>query len=186
MHIITAGNKKFRKLIDQSVAHLEELGYDYTVYDLGGLGIGKEFIIEDDFTIYPFPPCYFKPAVIAHKLTELEEGEYLVFLDADAHIHKNIDEIVELDYDIGLTERTTAGAKPEEGRVNAGVMFLRNCENTRNFVQEWRRKTHELKGDQHALNTLLVDWDRITFFPCSVYNDPKGEKIVHYKNSKKL
>lgn len=185
MHFITAGNKKFKKLIEESVALLEKHEYPYTVFDLGGLGIGEEFHIEDDFSTYPFPPCYFKPAIISHKLRQLDEGEFLVFLDADAHIHKSIDEITYSDYDIGLTEREKEGKDPREGKVNAGVMFLRNCDNTRSFVQEWNRLAHELKGDQHALNSLL-SWDGIKFFPCKIYNDPKGEKIVHYRNNKRL
>lgn len=185
MHVITAGNEKFRRLIEESVSYLEDIGYEYTVYDLGGLGIGEEFTIEDDFSIYPFPPCYFKPAIISHKLRQLDEGEFLVFLDADAQIRESIDEITYPDYDIGLTERSVPGNKPQEGLVNAGVMFLRNCDNTRYFVQEWQKLTNELKGDQHALNSML-QWDRIKFFPCSIYNDPNGKKIVHYKNNKKL
>jgi hypothetical protein len=48
MRLITAGNAKFSNFIAKSVEKARLLGYQYQVYDLGGLWFGKNMFIEDE------------------------------------------------------------------------------------------------------------------------------------------
>lgn len=165
MKILTAGNKDFKPLILKSLEKIKEFNYESVVYDLGGLGFGKEFKVDEkDFNrpkVSPVPAT-FKPKIIKDCLENMKKDRTLVFLDGDAFLMKNIDEIEYDNYDIGITVRTEHEVKRykdyrPKGSINSGVIFLRNTKITMEFIDAWIDKTLEENSDQISLNSLLGD-----------------------------
>jgi hypothetical protein len=195
--VLIAGDKNYRAMIENAKRTTEELGYPTIIYDLGNLGFGKQF----DGRVSNIPlqtiPC--KPHLLADALLGLPDNDYLVYLDADAIMQFRIDEICE-DYDIGVTLRAKPAPDPRVSAINAGIVFVRNTQPAREFLQIWAKTADELNGDQWALNTLtqlqkedlgqtvIKHNTRIRCFPCTVYNnfyfkgDQSMAKILHYKS----
>jgi hypothetical protein len=195
--VLIAGDKNYRAMIENAKRTTEELGYPTIIYDLGNLGFGKQF----DGRVSNIPlqtiPC--KPHLLADALLGLPDNHYLVYLDADAIMQSRIDEICE-DYDIGVTLRAKPAPDPRVSAINAGIVFVRNTQPAREFLQIWAKTADELNGDQWALNTLtqlqkedlgqtvIKHNTRIRCFPCTVYNnfyfkgDQSMAKILHYKS----
>ena len=134
IHIITASDGNLKDIFRIWKCFVNKQGYDFTVYDLGGLGEGTPFDQhENDFTNRSgFVPCYFKPKIIQHAL---KKHDFVVYLDVDTTLNENIDEILEHEYDIGATKRRPAEVTKYQnndkvGRYNTGVLFFRNTQNT--------------------------------------------------------
>lgn len=194
MKFIVGADKNFKDLIEQSVEHLEKLGYDYRVYDLGGLGHGhKVDVPEFDFTRKEgIVRCLYKPKMIRHALKQGDE--FIVYIDADVFVKENIDE-VKGDYDIGVTKRRKAEVTKYEntsrvGKYNAGVIFFNNTEATREFVDEWEKLSLVLGIEQKAFNQMLGKTSaQVEEFSTNTYNnyyfDGTKGKIIHYKSDTK-
>lgn len=192
---ILAGDEKFKDLVDVCAGHLDKLNYPYRIYDLGGLGKGKEFFTDTlDFQNKKgFVPCSFKPRIIQDALIDYE---FVAYIDTDTTVLHNIDE-VQGDYDIGVTQRTKTEQEryqnnPRVGSVNSGVIFFRRTLKTLSFVDQWIRLTDQLGIEQEALNTLLKDTSlNVRHFPTTIYNNyyfdgtTRHAKIIHYKSSHK-
>ena len=61
MQFLTAANKKHTFFVQQTIKSLDILEYPYTVYDLGGLGFGEKYDIQNDtFQNYGYYKTNFK------------------------------------------------------------------------------------------------------------------------------
>ena len=194
-----AGDANFRPYVENGKRAVEALGYPTLIYDLGNLGFGKPFDGRVSTTKFQNIPC--KPAVILDALKHISEQDYLVWLDADAIMKSRIDEICK-DYDLGLTMRLKHEQDPRASTINAGIVFIRNTPQSKQFLQSWAKHADELNGDQWALNnltkltldmmnqTVTCDNTRIHCFPCTTYNnfyfddDQRQAKIIHYKSAR--
>jgi hypothetical protein len=201
MEFILAANGLHKEFATQCVKSLDALGYKWTMFDLGGLGFGQLFPIQDKTFLSHghYQTCFkrrpsralHKPQIIADFLDSQfpdDNNALVVYLDTDTIIRQRIDEIIG-DYDIGVTVRRS-NEWELEGRINAGVLFLRSTVKTRNFVRQWIAETQHLGNDQEALNSLLPKQScTIAEFPTDIYNwyyfpnPPPTAKILHYKAS---
>jgi len=178
--ILTAGNSRFKKMIKTSIKQSKKLGYTPSVYDLGGLGFGKPFGVEN--ALFHEKGYYWNvKGVIGrktrgfHKMSIIKDflennSEFTVYLDGDAILVDKIDE-VKGDYDIGLTvrpqeeveevRRACGGTKDIlDGYINAGVIFFNYTEGALRFIDIWEKEAQRLRNDQKGLNSLLKN-----FFP---------------------
>jgi hypothetical protein len=218
--IITAGDEKFKDIIGLSTEMMDKLGYRYLVYDLGGLGMGRSWqgtvrkVLKDPKFAWDelLPsgarnlqaPSPYKPILIKEAM-ETNEWEWMMWLDGDAAIVQNIDEVFEEQYDVGVTIRDQSKPKPEQ--INAGVIFFRNTPATHRFVDTWianHKKQPDL-CDQTMLNkwfkdrniklgredrrtTKIIDNTTVKFWPMCVYNftvgNPSRFRIAEKRNSK--
>lgn len=184
MIILTAGNSNegdhigrmndkfsFRSIIIGTMENASKYGYRTEVYDLGKLGIGEPYNIEDEtfrtkgyFTEISGgyrSKSLFKPDIVKHCLEK--HREFTVYLDGDALLCDRIDEVATNDYDIGVTLRRFSEIENEWHKenidivkyVNAGVIFFNPTEATSRFVDLWMKTTVEVKNDQKALNQLV-------------------------------
>lgn len=195
--ILIAGDSNFSNFVTHAIQHAEKYEYSTLIYDLGNLGYGTEFNGKvSDITHQRIPS---KPDLILDGLSKINKDDFLVWLDADTLLFDNIDEIVD-DYDIGVTVRKKKSKRPQESFINAGVLFVKNTDQSVRFIENWKKKTAELGGDQWALNTYcnlennrlneitIVEGAKIKKFPCKIYNnfyfkeDQSQAKILHYKS----
>ena len=195
--VVIAGDQNFRPYVENADRTTRALGYETLVFDLGGLGMGEPF--QGRVSNIPLHTIPCKPHMLRAALDRVSAGSYLVWLDADAIMQDRIDEIQQ-DYDIGVTMRTKFSKDPRVGAINAGIVFVRNTEPAKVFLDVWAQRADQLDGDQSALNDLvpLTKADRnqvverqgaqIQVFPCAVYNffdfknDASQAKIIHYKS----
>lgn len=190
----------FRSVIEQTVKKARECGYTPVVYDLGALGIGEPFHVEDEtfnkkgYYAVEVQAGYksrslFKPEVVKYCLSK--HHDLLVYLDGDAQLMDRIDEIKGDDFDIGVTLRKPVEFKEEWHQrlfeiakfVNAGVIFFNPTQATFDFIARWEKCTNEVGNDQKALNQLVctdhcpeaysierINGVRVKYFPCEQYN----------------
>lgn len=194
---VIAGDSNFKKFVDKAVEHSEKLNYPTLVYDLGNLGYGKKF--EGRVSTKKKAKIPSKPSIIMDALSNVNEDEYVVWLDADALILDRIDEIM-LDYDIGVTVRQPK-MKENSLPINAGIVFVRKTDQTILFLKEWIERCSQGVSDQTELNklcgvttkdidqTILISKTKIRVFPCRIYNNTyfakknvPHAKIKHYKS----
>jgi len=173
--ILTAGNFKFKTMLETNIKQARKYGYESIVYDLGGLGFGKPFEIDNksfhekgyywiiDESTDRQTRAFHKTAMVKDCLDNTKD--FVVYLDGDAILVDKIDEILG-DYDVGITVRppeevrathTRFSGKQDiiDGYINAGVIFFNNTEATLRFVDRWTQETEKLMNDQAALNSLL-------------------------------
>lgn len=161
--LLTSANKNFSDFINFSKELYKKYDYKFEIYDLGGLNIGKKFIVDNPLFHSKGYYCEIKPgwnstalhkpSVIMDCIENTNKGDIVVYLDSDAIVINEIDEINNLDFDIGITIRS-----PNENMywyINAGVVFLRQNERTKEFIRYWKNKTSELNNDQLALNNVI-------------------------------
>ena len=193
---VIAGDKKFKKFVDKSVEHSKKVGYETLVYDLGELGYGTKF----NTTLEVSTKIPLKPHIIREALNQVANGNFLVWIDADALIEERIDEIIG-DYDIGVTVRLPK-LKENGTPINAGVIFVKKNEKSINFLEKWMKESEVVGDDQIALCKLCQvttkdrgtivwrDTVRVSVFPCEIYNNfyfgkkpnKHPAKIKHYKS----
>ncbi|RLB67386.1 MAG: hypothetical protein DRH08_03780 [Deltaproteobacteria bacterium] len=213
-------NFSFKNVIQRTIIKAEELGYKAVVYDLNNLGIGEHYEIKDDYYLTNgYHQNEVKPGYKSRSLFKAEivkkcmndHNDLIVYLDGDAQLCGDLNEIETDDYDIGVTLRDKIELSylwhkkyfDVAGYVNAGVIFFNNTPACNNFVEEWRRKTQSLGNDQMALNYLVCPSNypekysvtekngvRIKFFPVSKFNYYSfnyryfgNAKILHFKSS---
>ena len=194
---IIAGDKNFSHFVNTGVKHIEKLNYPVLIYDLGGLGQGIPFEGRYGSGIGAKIPC--KPHIVKDALTRINEGDYLIWFDADALIFDRVDEIQE-DYDVGVTVRVPKAIE-NSNPINAGIIFFKNTISSRQFVDKWAALADQDVSDQPPLNRLakvvcadlgkIVERDgvKIKVYPSEIYNnvyfgkkDKLGIKIKHYKS----
>ena len=190
----------FRAVIEETVQKANECGYTPVVYDLGSLGIGKPFQVDDP--LFAEKGHYEKEVIKGYKSKSLfkpamvrtcveEHNDLTVYLDGDALLCDSIDEIATDDYDIGVTLRDASELEEEWHQelydvvkfVNAGVIFFNPTDATRTFLDKWHDLTEEVGNDQMALNQLTcpenypenysvhtINGVRVKYFPCKKYN----------------
>lgn len=221
MTIVSAANSKYKQIILDSIEKTKKAGYSTSVYSIdNSLGFGQSFLTKDflnDLAKSPrrsfngfFGRIIYKPYIIEQALRE--KNDFIVWLDADAYIVKNIDEVKSNEYDVGFTlrrysERALSPIPIWSGFINAGVCFFNNTEKTKEFISLWKRKLFDTDNfsDQEAINRILlnscdfsydcynkifeVDGIKIKIFKTDeynfYYNEPVGEnvKIIHLRNS---
>ena len=208
----------FRGVIGETVKKAESLGYKPVVYDLGSLGMGEPFAVEDEsFATKGYyerdvqgaykSKSLFKPEMVKYCMSQYDD--LVVYLDGDAQLMDNLDEVKSDDYDIGVTLRDASELESEWHKdhfeivkyVNAGVIFFNHTKATRDFLELWTKTTDKVGNDQKALNKLtcpdnypepnsihVVNGFRIKFFPGKKYNYYYFEegfslnvKIMHFK-----
>lgn len=188
MIIITGADKKYEGAIQKWVESVEELGYKYQVYDLGGLGFGKKFDKQKgDFNKSKgVVKCSFKPLMIADAI---QNHSKVLYLDADALLQDGLN--IDWDFDIGATVRRPQELKRYEhrkthGRFNAGVIFIKDT--AKEFVGNWIERTAKCGIEQQAYNEQLKVTDlKVKELPTDIYNNyyfdgtQKEAKIIHYK-----
>jgi len=190
----------FGAVIKRTEKKAKELGYITDVYDLGDLGFGKPFSVNDEsFEKLGYyekevikgykSKSLFKPKLV--KACLAEHNDTTVYLDGDALLCGDISDADTDDYDIGVTLRHPCelGGDWHQDHfeiakyVNAGVIFFRATEGTKKFLDRWDIETDELGNDQMALNKLAcpnhypevgsvleINGVRIKYFPGEVYN----------------
>lgn len=210
----------FQKIIMDTVREAERNHYTPIVYDLGELGFGEKFLIDDSvFLSTGFyqqearngykTKALFKPEVIRHSLATRKD--FTVYLDADAQLMGNIDEVATEDYDVGVTLRERFEIESDWHRkyfeivkyINAGVILFNPTPATFRFVDRWFQTTQDVGNDQMALNQLIcpdrypeafsiqsINGLRVKFFPCAQYNYYYFKeiwvpdiKIMHFKGN---
>ncbi len=177
MKIVVSANERMRDFTLQCVTSVEKLGYSVIVYDLGGLGFGKPFTVDNasfqtqgyyhEIVEGRYAPGEHKPAVVRDCLKTCDER--IVYIDVDTLMIDRIDEL-DGDYDIGITvrpqwevEKITKRALPEpyfiyDGFVNTGVMTFKSSANTYRFLEQWEKKISELHDEQAAINAMLTEF----------------------------
>ena len=110
-----------------------------------------------------------KPYVIQRALSVTKEN--FAFIDVDAIVLKPLDAVFDLDFEFAVTTEAPSdviiGPEPAECAerpsypyiaVNVGVMFVRNCETVKPFLDAWIREmdaVHHLSIEQTALANLI-------------------------------
>jgi nucleotide-diphospho-sugar transferase len=199
VEFLLAANHRLKTVAQRCVRSLDDLDYRRTVFDLGGLGFGESFPVEDPtFQAEGYYPTHFtkwhsramhKPRLILNFLPKVKD--FLVYLDADTFVRRPIGEI-EGDYDVGVTVRRLYEQRQAVlGRVNAGVVFLNRTAAAFKFVERWVAETEKAGNDQVALNKLVDRGGlRIRLFPTDIYNwyyfpdvPTPDAKILHFKTA---
>lgn len=194
--IITAADANFKEMIEVTVRSCESIGYDTLIYDLGGLGYGNTFNAKVSDKIGA--KISSKPSIILDALDKIDADNYVAWLDADTIIWNRIDEITNLDFDIGVTVRRPKTQENDQP-INAGVIFIKNSQEAHEFVKRWEMHCNKSHSDQVELNkicnvtsedigkTIFKNNIKIHVFPCDIYNNfyfkkPQlHAKITHYK-----
>ncbi len=190
----------FKEIIQNTVKNAEKHGYTPVVYDLGSLGIGEPFHVDDES--FATKGYYEKEVRVGYKSKSLFKPEmikqcintyndFTVYLDGDAQLYDSIDEVTNDDYDVGVTVRDFSELDSEWYRshyeivkyVNAGVIFLRPTNATKKFIDNWIEMTKKYGNDQQALNHLVctdeypeingiasLNGVRVKYFPAKKYN----------------
>lgn len=211
-------NFSFRGVIEKTAQQAKLCGYTPVIYDLGSLGIGKPFNVNDEsFASNGYyekevvkgykSKSLFKPEMISMCMAEY--NDFTVYVDGDAQLCGNIDEVVCDDYDIGVTLRDPVELENEWHKehfdivkyVNAGVIFFNATDAAKRFIEAWHKETEAIGNDQMALNKLTcpdhypdyfsvstINGIRIKYFPGKQYNYYYFEdglvpniKIMHFK-----
>ena len=189
--IVVASDKNLAKFAGPCINSIKENGYNPIVYDLGGLGIGKEFNAStSDKALHKFPK---KPFVIKDALEQLPKNYWLAWIDIDCIMQKPIDDAIAFDYDVGVTFR--------KNHLNSGVSFWRHNDNALNFLDHWGATALEVGGDQNALNKICnitsgstvgyilnIKNADVKVFDSRIYNNfffkkpQDNARILHYKS----
>lgn len=195
--IVTAGTGDFKIFYDHFKRSVVKQSYTLYTYDLGYLGEGKPFKGRVSHKVNAKIPS--KPSIIRDCMNNIEEGNYLVWMDADTLLLKNIDEI-EQDYDMAVTLRP-AQYMMKENPANAGVIFFRKTEASLKFLDNWIAICEKAESDQTELNkilkltgddmgtTLIIDNTKVKVFSCQDYNNyffnesQDEASILHFKTS---
>ncbi|MEM8875299.1 MAG: putative nucleotide-diphospho-sugar transferase [Planctomycetota bacterium] len=175
MRVITAGNSRYRPIVELGVAQAHLMGYDVGLFDLGDLGIGWAHPIEVDPRLavegnykvdekgYPTKALH-KPRML-REAQERYGGSDLLYLDGDAILVRPVHDIFDHDFDVAVTVRPkherdrTLRMRPAWdqwiGWVNAGVVALADSAGAVEFVHRWAAECDRKGNDQFALNEMV-------------------------------
>lgn len=198
MIVLTAANYKFKDWLSRAAKTVDAFGYKFLVYDLGGLGYGTKFEIDNLFFqkkgFYSSicstwkTKALHKPAIVEDCMNKYDD--FIVYVDADTLITSELN--LPKGFDLGVTVRRPDEldkepvAKNREimGSINAGVIFFNNAPHVKKFVQSWKKLTLKVNNDQLALNQIInpsrrklipdeqfdVDDIKVLTFPTDIYN----------------
>jgi Nucleotide-diphospho-sugar transferase len=191
---------RFGRVISTTASNAKRFGYGVEIYDLGELGMGTPYRVEDKHFVtmghykreaiggYK-SKSLFKPALMKECLQK--NRQLTAYLDGDAELRRPIEGVISEDYDIGVTLRDRSEMETEWYNehqtivkyLNAGVIFFNNTDAAFDFIDRWEKLTEEVGNDQMALNRLacpdhypepdsvhIIDNVRIKYFPCVKYN----------------
>lgn len=191
---------RFSKVISATARNAKRFGYGVEIYDLGELGMGTPYRVEDKHFVemghykreaiggYK-SKSLFKPALMKECLTK--NRRRTAYLDGDAELRRPIDGVISDDYDVGVTLRDRSEMETEWYQehekivkyLNAGVIFFNHTDAAFDFIDRWEKLTEDVGNDQMALNQLacpdqypepnsvhVIDNVRIKYFPCVEYN----------------
>lgn len=194
---VVAGDANFKKYVDKAVESCRNVGYETIVYDLGGLGYGKPFQGRVSPQIGAKIPS--KPGMIMETLKNLDDGDYVAWIDADAIVLDRFDEVMG-EYDIGVTVRQPKQIE-NSLPINAGIVFVKKTTASMEFVRQWIELCETGVSDQQELNklcqvttkdtntTVIRNNTKIKVFECKIYNNfyfakksVPHAKIKHYKS----
>jgi hypothetical protein len=216
LEVVTAGDYQYKPIVDLLKKQTDKFGYDLRAFDLGGLEMGTPMDIDkSDFTKDPNDyghwPRYYCKIIAIRESFEKSKAELIAWLDADALIISEID-LFDDDFDVAVTKRFPkeiskfANGKDWEyvGGSNAGVIFFRNNDKARKFVDMWddaiddcdQRGLNALVMDQvlkaNLNDTFMIDDIKVRVLSSEIYNNykyrhNKSKKtiIVHFKGMRK-
>jgi hypothetical protein len=190
-NIVVASDINLKKFIIPCIRSIQETGYEPMIYDLGGLGIGKEFECStSNRSLQKFPK---KPFVIKDALLRIPEDEWLAWIDADCIMKSNIDDAISDNYDVGVTFR--------KNHLNSGVNFWKHNSCSLKFLDCWAEESLQMNGDQNGLNQICqitksdsinqiykIKETKVKIFDAKIYNNfffiknQDDAKILHYKS----
>lgn len=218
--IITGANQERERVLNVFTYCAEKVGYKPYIYNYGGLSYGHDFPVY--FPTMPLDGTYLpkipmKPLIILDALYRFDD-EWIIYMDCDTEILDRFDE-VEGDYDVGVTihPKDFRGTNKQHtlykhvtSFLNAGVIYFKNTEASKNFIRQWiwHLISSETGSDQHALTSLLrnnipeAEWDynniyqfngmKVKMFPTIIYNytflpeqDIEKAKVVHWIGEKR-
>jgi hypothetical protein len=208
MRVVTAGsgNYAFADTIRYNEANCKKYGYDFKVYDLGGLGFGTK--VDDPRVQSKFRrvKSAMKPELLREAIATYDGP--VAWIDGDATLIKPIDEVFNAEpWDVGITVRPKRTNK-KTTYINAGVFFAR--QSGLGFVEEWidamppvpdldaLTKPPNYSDQQTLENEILLPeikeplWDltwetrmvrgyKVKFFPCEIYNNFWCIRSPHYE-----
>lgn len=197
MKFLMTANKRYISYLEVAERILKKYKYDGPLlYDMGGLGRGIKWEYEPDLRLPAVKNILLqKPRIMQQVQPTLSEP--LVFMDADAFLNGRIDEILDFDWDVGVTYK---GSATGGGVVNSGVIFFRPTSKASDFLDRWvdfidahmdeylERFPMRRIGDQIFLNkyidqyvprgvkklneTKVVAGTKVRFFDAKIYNNP--------------
>ena len=90
------------------------------------------------------------------------DGKDVLYLDADAFIRRKMDGFDDFEGDIGIHFNEKGGSHT----IRTGTIYLRNNQNTRQFMQDWiEAQTTNLKfNDQDSFEVAYKQKKAVTFF----------------------
>jgi hypothetical protein len=221
MKIITAATGDMKDMVNRSMYKNTRQGYAPILYDLGGLGYGKYYDPAQDVEMARgsgvisspnfIANSIWKPKIILDALENTNE-KHLVWMDADAFCIRPIHQTFQLNFDIAVTIRPPSENEHSswpmfDGYINAGVIFFRNNESTKELVRQWIDAIPhtQTRTDQEALN-VVMEAPRMRkhyrvyrtmslipkmSLPTEIYNyyyfplEPKDRtKVLHFKGHK--
>jgi hypothetical protein len=175
--IVTAANAKHKVFLQRLIGSLEKFGYEYQVYDLGGLGFGIPYETSESDLAEVMPDASFKPKVV---LDAFKKFGKVIWIDSDAYLVDRIDDFK----GNAVTIRKEKDTDERCRWINSGVVSVETLE----FAEAWVAETNAVGGDQLALNNLY-DKGGLYTYPCEVYNnfykDKSKAKIIHEKGNEK-
>ena len=198
MQFVLAANHRMKQETLRCIRSLNFLNASYSVYDLGGLGIGTPWTVHDNTfqvlgyyrTHYPCHPSrsMHKAEIVMDFCKKQAEGEIVCYLDCDTEVLKPVDEIGQTEFDVGVTVFESTQRK-ECHWLNAGVIFFRCVPKTFQFIEKWIYNTEYYGNDQRGLSRTVFDGDwRVHEFSAEIYNynmksplqPNESTKILHY------
>ena len=206
MIIITAADKRFSRIAESWKSKVQAHGYEYRIYDLGGLGYGIPGFAVPNSKLQMLgryndadgawaSTGWHKPKIILDALEKT--GDNILYLDADA-VPACRFSVDFTKWDVGVVKRESNNdihKLPEKiarrGKYNAGVLFFTNNNLTRAFVKKWFEYMWSMpeseRNDQLALNQCL---DRIAVmvhvFGTEWNTNKKSKETIIYHESGRL
>jgi hypothetical protein len=199
--------KPYRKMAQVLGKSAQDHGYEFSLYPATQKEVGI-CSVRVGTQKKLFITCAGRPAFLKRVLDERPED--IVWMDLDCVIVKPLGDVL-ADCDVAFTirkieERNTPKLELFK-YINCGVMFFKNNEATRRFIDLWQEETGDLYSrsiggdDQSALNRFLlkhskldtygeifeIDGIRVKILDARIYNffyfpeNPNGAKVLHYK-----
>lgn len=218
IYAVTAADNNFKDMLLKCYESTLPFVEQCFVHDLGGLNFGEKFSearVQDiqikrmynqkeleRIGFDKIPKIPYKPELIKKSISQIDNNDYLIWLDADTLVVSDLSGIRK-NYDLGVTIRIPK-TKPSDRPINAGVVILRKTEKALRFLDTWIEKCVNARSDQQELNRLIkvthknrnntqsILGVQVYGFTCEEYNNfyfnsnkrtQDQAKILHYKNS---